>query len=234
MRHDPALGEPALGDGELDLLDGDRAGVDGQRAGCLAGRRADAARHLGQVVRHLQAHEGFLPVAPVHEVVPLGDQVVDRAPGGVAERDAAVHAAGALRGKLLRGDGDGELLPRLDPFIHGEIVAGNAGMIEEARRMSHQRYTSSVSPTTSVSRVWSLAIRLQRLAVVDGHHLHEPRQHLVPVAEDPRGVLAAGVHDVPFHQLLRASGGPPAVVTGSMSTISRLHMVSKSWSSSRT
>jgi hypothetical protein len=44
----------------------------------------------------------FLPVAAVHEVVPVGDDVAERA-AVVTKRDAAVHAARALEPQLLLG-----------------------------------------------------------------------------------------------------------------------------------
>ena len=46
----------------------------------------------------MQPIERVAPAALVDQVVPLGNQIVDRAAAGrLAERHAAVHAAGALR-----------------------------------------------------------------------------------------------------------------------------------------
>ena len=61
----------------------------------LAGRRAERAGELREVVGGVQPVDGLAPPVPVHEVVPVGDQVAERA-ALVAERDAAVHAARAL------------------------------------------------------------------------------------------------------------------------------------------
>ena len=70
--------------------------VDGQRAGGLAGGRADAAGDLGEVVGRVEVLGRLPPAAVVDQVVELGNAVVHRAAGGVAEGNAAVHATGRL------------------------------------------------------------------------------------------------------------------------------------------
>ncbi len=63
----------------------------------------------GKVVGLVQALERFPPQPAIDQIVPFGDQVVDRAAGGhaadqlagVAERNAAIHAARALVAQLL-------------------------------------------------------------------------------------------------------------------------------------
>jgi hypothetical protein len=95
IRHDPAVGPRPLGDAQLDLLDRHGVVVDVEHARRLARRGADEAGELGEVVGRVQLLDGALPVAAVDEVVPVGDQVPQRA-ALVAEGDAAVHAAPAL------------------------------------------------------------------------------------------------------------------------------------------
>ena len=73
-----------------------------QHARRLARRRADAPGDLGEVVRLVEAPRRLVHAAPVDEVVPLGDEVPERA-ALVAERDAAVHAARRLRAHLRLG-----------------------------------------------------------------------------------------------------------------------------------
>ena len=86
LGRDPALLPAAVDDGVLDALDGHRRGVDAEHARALAGRRADAAGELREVVGLVQALERLAPEAAVDEVVPLRDQVVDRAARGHAAR----------------------------------------------------------------------------------------------------------------------------------------------------
>ena len=84
----------------LDQLDRHRRLIDAQHAGSFARRRADAAGELRKIVGRMQTADRALPAAVIHEVVPVRDQVVDRA-AGVAERHAAIHAASALLALLL-------------------------------------------------------------------------------------------------------------------------------------
>ena len=110
LRLDPALLEGAVDDRVLDLFD--RHGVafaDLEHAGGLAGRRAQAAGELGEVVGRVQLRDRVLEAVAVDEVVPVWDQVPERA-AVVAEGDAAVHAAGTLVAQLLDGARDEELL----------------------------------------------------------------------------------------------------------------------------
>ncbi len=101
---DPAFLPAVVDDGALDVLDGDRRLVDAEHARAFARRGADAAGELGKIVGLVQAFQRLVPEAAINQIVPLRDQVVDRAAGGhaadqragVAEGDAAIHAARAL------------------------------------------------------------------------------------------------------------------------------------------
>ena len=109
--HDPAFVPALVDDRDFDVLDRDRRRVDAEHARAFARRGADAAGELGKIVRLVQALERLLPEAAIDEVVPLGDEVVDRAAAGhaaderagVAERDAAIHAARALLRSFFSG-----------------------------------------------------------------------------------------------------------------------------------
>ena len=96
----PALVPGALDDGPLDELDGDGRLIDAEHAGGFARRGADAAGELREVIRRVEAANGGLPSIVVDEIVPVGDEIVDRA-AGVAEGHAAVHAASALLALLF-------------------------------------------------------------------------------------------------------------------------------------
>ena len=118
LRRDPALVPRPVDDLDLDLLDRDRVGVDAEHARRLARRRAQPAGELGEVVRGVQPVDRVAPVVAVDEVVPVGDQVAERA-AVVAERDAAVHAPPGLGlQRARRGNVLVDLLPVAQPHRH--------------------------------------------------------------------------------------------------------------------
>ena len=99
----PAFVPRSFDNRPLDELDGDGRLVDAEHAGGFAGSGTDAARKLGEVIRRVQAANGGFPTVVVDEIVPVGDEIVDRA-AGVAEGHAAVHAASALLALLFFGE----------------------------------------------------------------------------------------------------------------------------------
>ena len=144
-RGDPALLEGAVDDLDLDLLDGDRVLVDAEHAGALARGRAQPAGELGEVVGGVQPLDGLAPVVAVDEVVPVGDEVAERA-AVVAERDAAVHAPAGLVLQVVLGEVLVDLLPVLDAHRHRPAGRELAVVLEEALDVSHVS-----SPFLSVS-----------------------------------------------------------------------------------
>ena len=78
--------------------------IDAEHARRFAGRRTDAAGELREIVGGVELPDRFLPPTAVDEIVPVGNDVVDRA-SGVAERHAAIHAARPLLARLLFGNG---------------------------------------------------------------------------------------------------------------------------------
>ena len=99
-RHDPALLPGAVDDRDLDLLDRDRVALaDLEHARRLARRRAETARELREVVRAVQLVDRLAPAVAVDEVVPVRDQVPERA-AVMAERHPALHAARTLAAEL--------------------------------------------------------------------------------------------------------------------------------------
>ena len=95
LRCDPTRFPALIDDEMLDRLDADRIIIDVQRAGGFARGRADAPGELGEIVGRVQYVERFAIVAAIDQIIPVGNDVVDRA-AVVAKRDAAVHAARAL------------------------------------------------------------------------------------------------------------------------------------------
>ncbi len=137
QRHHPALVEGVVDDLDLDLLDGHRVLVDAEHARRLTRRGAQPTGELGEVVGGVQPLDGVAPTVPVDQVVPLGDQVAQRA-AVVAERDSAVHAAGGLILQHVVGEVLVDLFPvaqsqRDRPALRGLAV----GVLEEAARISH-------------------------------------------------------------------------------------------------
>src|SRR5262249_191497 len=87
----PAPPPPPVRDPPPALLDRDRVWVEAEHAGALAGRGAQPPGEPREVVGGVQPPGRLRPVLPPDQVVPLGDEVAQRA-ALVAERDAAVHA----------------------------------------------------------------------------------------------------------------------------------------------
>src|SRR5438309_5504379 len=135
-RLDPARLESVLDDAELDLLDRDGIVVDPEDARPLAGRRAEPARPFREVVGRVQALDRVAPVVAVDEVVPVGDDVAERA-ALVAEGDAAVHAPRPLRPHLSLGERKIDLPPVADPLLDRAARRSLAPDLEEARDLTH-------------------------------------------------------------------------------------------------
>ena len=114
-----------LNDGVFVLLRGYRVSVQAAGTGRLAERGADAGGELRKVVGFFQAFIGLLPVAGIHQIVPFRHQIVQRAAGGhsrdhlavLAERDAAFHAARALKLLLFQGEVLMKFIEMSDPLL---------------------------------------------------------------------------------------------------------------------
>src|SRR5690606_18953720 len=137
LRADPALLPSPVDDGDLDVLDGDGGLVDAEHARRLARGGAEPPGELGEVVGGVQALNRLAPVVPVDQVVPFGDEVPEGA-AVVAERDAAVHAAGRLLGDGAAVEVLVDLAPVADADVDG-AVRGQLpfGDLEEALGVGH-------------------------------------------------------------------------------------------------
>jgi len=113
--HNPALCPAFVDDGVLDGFDAHGRTVDVQGTGCLARSGADAASNFRKVIGGVQHVQCFFPLLAVNQIIPVGDDVVDRA-AVVAERDAAIHAAGGLLACLFVVQYLDKLFPVLDPL----------------------------------------------------------------------------------------------------------------------
>src|SRR5579883_2299586 len=121
LRRDPAFGESMIDDALLDQLDRDRVVIDVEDTRLFARRRTDASGEFRKIVGRVQALDRFAPAAAIHQIVPVGNDVPERA-ALVAERDAAVHASRALLAQLRLGHLELELAPVLEPFGNWALV----------------------------------------------------------------------------------------------------------------
>src|SRR5688572_14629239 len=140
LRRHPARFPRAVDDGVLDRLDADRVGVDAQHARFLTRRGADPAGELGEVVGRVQRVDRALPVAAIHQVVPVRDDVVHRA-ARHAERRTAVHAARALHFGFLVGEVQDELAIVLLARVRRLGRLGQTLVFHETRDLSHAYFT---------------------------------------------------------------------------------------------
>ena len=114
-------------------------------AGGLAQGGAHPAGKLREAVGGHQAVERKLPLAVVHQIVPLRDEVVQRTAGGHAadhharltEGHAAVHAAGGLRLLLLPREPDVELVKIFKALQRRNVRAGLARIIHKSCCLTH-------------------------------------------------------------------------------------------------
>ena len=156
--HDPALVPGPIDDRELDLLDRDGVALaDLEHASRLAGRRAEPARELREVVRAVELIDRLAPAVAVDEVVPVRNQVAERA-AVVAERDTALHAAGALATELEQRQRPHELAHIQHALGRLALECLRARNLEEGAELAHQPF-SSVSavkkPPPPVETGWS-------------------------------------------------------------------------------
>ena len=128
--------ESPIHDRDFDLLDRDRIRVDSQNTGALAGRRTQAAGELGKVVRRMQALNGFPPVIPIDQIIPIGNDVAERATL-MAKRNATVHAALCLLSKLLFWKISIDFLPVPKPLGNRPAVRSDTADLEKTARISH-------------------------------------------------------------------------------------------------
>ncbi len=156
LRLDPALLPGAVDDRVLDLLDRDGVALaDLQHARGLAWRRAQAAGELGEVVRGVQLDDRVGPALAVDEVVPVGDQVAERA-AAVTERHAALHAARALGRQLVVRTADEELLEVVRALVRVAVRHADALDLQECPELTHRSFL----PTLSRERPRSLPVLL--------------------------------------------------------------------------
>ena len=159
-RDDPTLVPAAVDDRPLDLLDRHRiALVDLVHACRLARRGAEAARELGEVVRAVQLLERLPEAVAIHEVVPVRDEVPERA-AAVAERHAALHAARALLRELALGQRLHELAVVVHALGRRALGCVDPLDLEEPPELAHQAAAGAsdsviTKPSPPLETEWS-------------------------------------------------------------------------------
>src|SRR5690606_22944290 len=90
----------------------------------------------GEVVRRVERGDRLAPAVAVDGVVPVGDDVAERAPR-VAERDAAAHAARALLADRHDGEVPLDLAVVAKALLHRTLLRQDALVLEEPGRLAH-------------------------------------------------------------------------------------------------
>ena len=196
--------------------------VDAEHARRLARRRAQPAGELGEVVGRVQALDRVAPVVAVDEVVPVGDEVAERA-AVVAERDAAVHAPpGLLAQRRRSGTARRPRASRAGAPAPAAASGVSRVPLQEPGGLTHGRPPSPAASVSSSARPAASASRItvEHALVVLGHDLAERRDRVVPVVEQPLGDRRARSRRDGGCTTSRAATRGRASSSGSSSTIS--------------
>src|SRR4029079_17042569 len=109
-RRDPSFRPRAVDDVLLDRLYRDGLVVNAEHARLFAGRGTDSAGELREIVGLVKLIDRVAPAVFVNQIVPLRNNVSQRA-AVVAEWNSAIHAAGALLAQILFGEIEINLVP---------------------------------------------------------------------------------------------------------------------------
>src|SRR5260370_34854864 len=133
---DPAFEKPALHDIFLDLLDRDRRLVDAEHARRFARRGTNPPGEFREVVGGMQLANRLFPTSVINQIVPIGNQVVERT-SRLAKRHAAIHAARHLGSKILFGEILIDLEPVIDALSNWTSPGKLARVLHESRVLTH-------------------------------------------------------------------------------------------------
>src|SRR5690606_29387426 len=79
LRFDPALFKCLVDYGALDVLDRHRRFIDAENTRSFAWRRADSSGKFREIIRLEQSFQRIVPQTAVNEVIPLRNEIVNRA-----------------------------------------------------------------------------------------------------------------------------------------------------------
>ena len=89
-----------------------------------------------EVVGRVQLPDRFFPASAIHQIVPIGNEIVDGT-SGLAERHAAIHAARALRAKVFFRKIEIDLEPVVDALRHWTPRCKFARVFQEPGGLTH-------------------------------------------------------------------------------------------------
>src|SRR4029077_13289970 len=113
---------------------------------------ADAAGEFRKIVGRVQCHQRLAPLVAIDQIVPVRDQIVDRA-ALMTERDAAIHAARRLGTQYWLRKGFDKLLPVLLARRRLVIAAIGALDLEKPGRLAHAVLESGPAPLRAIGPV---------------------------------------------------------------------------------
>ena len=101
-RLDPSFSEPPVYNCVFYVLDCDRWLDNTEHTRPLAGCRTSSSCEFGKIVGLMQSLKCIAPAAPVNQIIPFRNEIVDRAAGlRLAKRDTTVHTPAALIPQLI-------------------------------------------------------------------------------------------------------------------------------------
>ena len=132
----PAFVKSTLDNIFFNLLDRDRRLINTQHACGFTGRGANPAGEFWKVIGRVQLPHSLFPASVIDQVIPVRNQVVNGT-SGLAERDAAVHAARALRAQFLFRKIKIDIEPIVDTLCDGTARSKFTRVFEESRVLTH-------------------------------------------------------------------------------------------------
>ena len=120
----------------LDRLDTDRVVVDVERAGCFTRGRTNAPGEFRKIIGGMQCVQCFPPILPIHQIVEIRNDVVDRTTG-LTKRDAAIHAARTLRFRFVVVQMKNELLIIFQAFRGRERRFAQSLIFQKSGWLAH-------------------------------------------------------------------------------------------------
>src|SRR5690606_23590276 len=183
-----------VNDGVLDRVVDHSVVIDVQGASRFTRGRTDATRELGKVVRRMKYIQRAPPFLTVDQVVPIGNDVVDRA-AVMAKGNAAVHAACRLHACLAVIQSGNELRPVAHPYLRRLVIGFNALEFQKSSDLAHL-----LSSGGNLFRVGGVPQFAQCAPIFDRHDFDKLAAAAVPVVQHVTGAEAACVAEVVLNQ----------------------------------